>query len=87
MAETIAQSIRPLKKRWARDRDLGFSSEGRHAKHIRWQGAYGAFTVSKQDVPQVTAYVERQKQHHTGNELWDEWEQTLIEEDGAVPGG
>lgn len=54
---------------------------------FKWQGAYGAFTVSKQDVPQVMAYVQRQKQHHAGNELWGEWEQTLIEEDGRVAGG
>ena len=54
---------------------------------FKWQGAYGAFTVSKSDVPQVMAYVERQKQHHAGNELWDVLEQTLIEEDGRVPGG
>jgi putative transposase len=53
---------------------------------FKWQGAYGAFTVSKSDVPQVVAYVERQKQHHAGNDLWDEWEKTLIEEDGRVPG-
>jgi REP element-mobilizing transposase RayT len=54
---------------------------------FKWQGAYGAFTVSKSDVPRCMAYVERQKQHHAGHELWDEWEQTLIEKDGGALGG
>ena len=54
---------------------------------FKWQGGYGAFTVGKADAPRVTAYIERQKQHHANGGLWEAWEQTLIEEDGRAPGG
>ncbi len=47
---------------------------------FKWQGAYGAFTVSKDGVPTVKAYVDRQKEHHAQNDLWAEWEQTIIED-------
>ena len=44
---------------------------------FKWQGAYGAFTVSKATVPDVTAYVLGQKQHHAEGTVWEAWEQTL----------
>jgi REP element-mobilizing transposase RayT len=47
---------------------------------FKWQGAYGAFTVTKNLVPHVKAYVERQKQHHAEDDLWQEWEQTFSDE-------
>jgi REP element-mobilizing transposase RayT len=47
---------------------------------FKWQGAYGAFTVSKDGVPAVKAYIENQKEHHMQNDLWSEWEETMIEE-------
>jgi putative transposase len=59
----------------------------RPGEFFKWQGAYGAFTLGKQDVPTVINYIEHQKQHHAGGELWDDWEQTTIEEDGRMPGG
>ena len=31
---------------------------------FKWQGAYGAFTYSKADVPRVRAYILNQEQHH-----------------------
>ncbi|MEO7901044.1 MAG: IS200/IS605 family transposase [Capsulimonas sp.] len=31
---------------------------------FRWQGAYGVFSVSTSDCPQVQAYVMRQREHH-----------------------
>ena len=46
------------------------------AEFFKWQGGYGAFTVAKDGVPGVTAYIERQKQHHASGDLQDEWEQT-----------
>jgi hypothetical protein len=49
---------------------------------FKWQGAYGAFTVGKDNVPAVKAYVERQKEHHAANDLWGEWEQAMIEVSG-----
>jgi len=47
---------------------------------FKWQGAYGAFTLRKEDVPDVKRYIERQKEHHAQDDLRPEWEQTMIEE-------
>ena len=47
---------------------------------FKWQGAYGAFTVSKYLVDDVKSYIERQKQHHGSNDLWPDCETTFIEE-------
>ena len=44
---------------------------------FKWQGAYGAFTLRKNDVPQVEAYILNQKQHHADNTLYDEWEKGM----------
>jgi REP element-mobilizing transposase RayT len=41
---------------------------------FKWQGSYGAFTVSKSDVNRVARYVEQQKEHHLSSDLWDELE-------------
>jgi putative transposase len=41
---------------------------------FKWQGAYGAFTLSKADVPAVIAYIRRQKNHHARGSLVDMWE-------------
>jgi putative transposase len=41
---------------------------------FKWQGAYGAFTVSKSGVEAVTAYILRQKIHHAENALIEDWE-------------
>jgi putative transposase len=43
---------------------------------FKWQGAYGAFTVSKDHVSKVKMYVERQKEHHAEKDLLIEWEKT-----------
>ena len=44
---------------------------------FKWQGAYGAFTLRKSEVPQVKAYILNQKQHHAENTVTDEWEQGM----------
>jgi putative transposase len=41
---------------------------------FKWQGAYGAFTIRKDDVPIVSAYIANQKTHHANNTLTAEWE-------------
>jgi REP element-mobilizing transposase RayT len=46
---------------------------------FKWQGGYGAFTLAKDDISTVAAYIERQKQHHSSGNLLDEWEQTQTE--------
>ncbi len=46
-------------------------------KFFKWQGAYGAFTLRKSEVPQVKAYILNQKQHHAENNVYDEWEKGM----------
>jgi putative transposase len=48
---------------------------------FKWQGFYGAFTVSRWDVDQVVQYVKRQKEHHADNDLTAEWEEMFEEID------
>jgi putative transposase len=36
---------------------------------FKWQGGYGAFTVSKADVPRVQDYILNQEQHHREGRL------------------
>jgi REP element-mobilizing transposase RayT len=43
-------------------------------KFFKWQGAYGAFTLSKGNVPRVIDYIRNQKSHHASQTLWQEWE-------------
>lgn len=45
---------------------------------FKWQGAYGAFTIRKSDVPKVKAYIHNQKQHHADDLLDDELERIFI---------
>jgi REP-associated tyrosine transposase len=49
------------------------------SEFFKWQGSYGAFSVSKEVVPQVTAYIERQKEHHRGSGVVTDWERTTLE--------
>ncbi len=36
---------------------------------FKWQGSYGAFTVSRWDVDKIKQYVKHQKEHHAIGEL------------------
>lgn len=45
---------------------------------FKWQGAYGAFTIRKDDVPHVQAYIHNQKQHHDDSDLDDELERIFV---------
>ena len=45
---------------------------------FKWQGAYGAFTLRKSEVPQVIAYIKNQKQHHADGLLDDELERIFM---------
>jgi REP element-mobilizing transposase RayT len=48
----------------------------RPEQFFKWQGAYGAFTVSKREIDTVASYILRQKVHHAENSLIDEWERS-----------
>jgi len=62
------------------------SSSHLQAQHIardtyfKWQGGYGAFTVSPDGVPGVKTYITNQKRHHAEGNLWPDWEHTFIPE-------
>ena len=46
---------------------------------FKWQGFYGAFTVSRWDVDRIVQYVKRQKEHHAAGTVREEWEQAFEE--------
>ena len=48
-------------------------------RQFKWQGGYGAFTISRWDVDKVVQYVKRQKEHHAGDDLWVECEESYEE--------
>jgi putative transposase len=46
---------------------------------FKWQGDYGAFSISPWDVARALHYVRSQKEHHLCGEVEAEWEQTFEE--------
>ena len=44
---------------------------------FKWQGGYGAFTIRKEDVLRLKAYIENQKLHHAEGALQIHWEPRL----------
>jgi len=47
--------------------------------YFKWQVKYGAFSVSKGDLPRVIAYIKHQKVHHSTGEVIKEMEYVLDE--------
>jgi len=45
---------------------------------FKWQGGYGAFTISKEDVLRLKTYIENQELHHAEGALQIHWEPRLI---------
>ena len=43
---------------------------------FKWQGSYGAVTVSPDRLPSAERYVRAQREHHASNGLVAEWETT-----------
>ena len=41
---------------------------------FKWQGSYGAFSVSPEHLNRVREYIRRQKEHHASNRLEPDWE-------------
>ncbi len=52
---------------------------------FKWQGAYGAFSVSHRDLETVRTYVLNQKEHHRKAQLWPDWEQTWLHDEAESP--
>jgi REP element-mobilizing transposase RayT len=41
---------------------------------FKWQGAYGAVSVSPNSLPEVSDYIARQREHHAMNTYRPDWE-------------
>ena len=52
-------------------------------REFRWQGSYGAFTVSPGGVKKVADYIHNQKLHHAERRTFDEWERCYQEEEAT----
>ena len=50
---------------------------------FKWQGGYGAFSVSKADVPRVRHYIQCQEEHHRDQSFPLEWDRMQAEEDAG----
>ncbi len=55
------------------------SQELKPGEWFAWQGHYGAFSLRKKDLAKITAYIDNQKQHHNGGDLWPHAEETYEE--------
>lgn len=42
--------------------------------NFKWQGGYGAFSISRSAIPRVKEYIHHQKEHHRNNTLLDSLE-------------
>jgi putative transposase len=57
---TVAELVEVLKRetsKWVKQRAMDLGT-------FHWQNGYGAFSVSQSNVDQVTAYIDRQQEHH-----------------------
>ena len=43
---------------------------------FKWQGSYGAVTVSEGDIDRLCEYIDRQEEHHRQKSLIPDWEET-----------
>ena len=41
---------------------------------LRWQGGYGALTVSQKEIPWLIQYINHQKEHHCFDDISKKWE-------------
>ncbi|REJ75389.1 MAG: IS200/IS605 family transposase [Acidobacteria bacterium] len=46
---------------------------------FQWQEGYGAFTISREDIPVVAHYIENQERHHKRQSFEDEYKDILDE--------
>ena len=58
--KSVADVVEELKA----DSSKWFKKKGRKLKNFYWQAGYGAFSIGRSGVPDLIAYIERQKEHH-----------------------
>ena len=66
----MAQLIKGGSSGWIHETFPGMS-------RFAWQDGYGAFTVSKSNIPGVTAYIKKQREHHSTMTFQEEYLQLL----------
>jgi putative transposase len=49
----------------------------RPTQFFKWQGNYGAFTVSRWDAEKIVGYINRQKEHHGTTDTISEFEEAF----------
>lgn len=54
---------------------------GARDQFFKWQGAYGAFSVSPHDLRTVSDYIAHQKEHHAAGTLIPDWESSHDDEE------
>src|SRR5205814_10307567 len=62
----IAQYLKGDSSKWIHE-------EFRSLRSFGWQDGYGAFTVSKSDIPAVIAYIQKQREHHSKRTFQSEY--------------
>jgi len=67
----IAQYLKGDSSKWIHE-------EFRSLRSFGWQDGYGAFTVSKSDIPDVIAYIQNQREHHRKKTFKEEYLEFLI---------
>jgi REP-associated tyrosine transposase len=67
----IAQLIKGGSSAW-------IHTEFPNLRKFAWQDGYGAFTVSKHDIPEVTAYIQNQREHHRTRSFQEEFVALLV---------
>ncbi len=72
----LTKQVKGVSSHFAGD-TLGLKGE------FKWQGTYGAFSVSRWDLERIIGYVERQKEHHREEDLVAEWEEVSEEVQGT----
>jgi len=51
---------------------------------FKWMGYYGAFSVSRWDIPKIMTYINNQKKHHNMDDLIDDLENVFEYYDGPL---
>jgi REP element-mobilizing transposase RayT len=81
-SERVAEVVRSMKAASSRILSLRVGHRGA----FRWQGGYGALSVSRADVEKVSDYVRRQKEHHAAGTTIEEFEPPTDDPDDAPDG-
>jgi len=68
----IAQFLKGDSSKWIHEE---FST----MRNFGWQDGYGAFTVSRSDIPRVIKYIQNQHEHHRNKTFQEEYLEVLRE--------